>query len=229
MKNRIISVIYFSIGIFFIIVENNPDFLLPFILKALIIPVLAILFMTNLHPAGNRLHLLMLFGLFFSWAGDVLLELPKETADLFIPGLACFLLAHAMYLSVFFLTPGGNFIFQRGVFFFIPLLLYGVGIVYYLYDGLGNTQLPVILYTVVILTMLAGAINRLKKVNASSFWLALAGAVLFLLSDSALAVNKFGHHFTGSSIVIMLTYVLAQYLIVTGYISQFRVIKAFKQ
>ena len=83
-------------------------------------------------------------------------------------------------------------------------------------------MIPVIIYTVVILAMLTGAINRLKKVIALSYWLVLSGAILFLISDSALAINKFGHPFPGSSVLIMTTYLLAQYLIITGYIRQFR-------
>jgi len=162
----------------------------------------------------------MLTGLFFCWAGDVLLEVPTQYADLFVPGLGCFLLGHVMYLLVFFLTPGGNFILRKGSIFLAPVLLYGVLLVCWLYDGLGDMKLPVIAYAVVILTMLAGAINRKEKVNSISYILVLAGAILFVLSDSAIAINKFGHNFTGSSIVVMTTYLAAQYLIVTGYIKQ---------
>jgi uncharacterized membrane protein YhhN len=109
-----------------------------------------------------------------------------------------------------------------GIWFLLPLLLYGAGVIYYLQRDLGEMLMPVTLYTFVILVMVTGAINRLKKVNSTSFWLVLTGAILFLISDSALAINKFGHPFGGSSIVIMSTYLLAQYLIITGYIRQFR-------
>ena len=83
-------------------------------------------------------------------------------------------------------------------------------------------RLPVIIYAAVILTMLSGAINRIEKVNRKSYYLVLAGAVLFVISDSSIAINKFSHQFESSGIVIMSTYIVAQYLIVAGYISQFR-------
>jgi uncharacterized membrane protein YhhN len=220
MKNTLISLLYFLTGILFLIFKQYPSFLAAFILKTLIIPVLMVLFLTNLRTAENLLNKLILAGLIFSWAGDVLLEVPEGAAGLFIPGLVCFLLAHIMYLSVFFLTSGENFILRRGIFFIVPLVIYGTGLVYYLYNGLGDMRMPVILYTAVILTMLAGAINRLKKVNRASYWLVLAGAILFVVSDSAIAVDKFWHHFSGSEIMVMLTYISAQYLIVTGYIRQ---------
>jgi uncharacterized membrane protein YhhN len=70
--------------------------------------------------------------------------------------------------------------------------------------------------------MLTGAINRLEKVNRASYYLVLTGAILFVISDSAIAVNKFSHHFESSGIVIMSAYIIAQFLIITGYIKEFR-------
>jgi len=74
MKNLIISVIYFFIGLICIILLNQSAFWTGFIAKALIIPLLMILFLMNINPRENRLHRLMFAGLFFSWAGDVVLE-----------------------------------------------------------------------------------------------------------------------------------------------------------
>lgn len=221
MKNTVTTIFYFLTGALFLLIENSVSFVPAFILKALMVPMLVILFLFNLKPVANRLHMLMLAGLLFCWAGDVLLEVPKEYADLFLPGLGCFLLGHIMYLLTFILTPGGNYIFRKGPIFVLPVILYGACLVYYLFDGLGDMRLPVIAYAVVILTMLTGAINRRNKVNSASYWLVLAGAILFVLSDSAIAINKFGHNFIGSSIVVMTTYLAAQYLIVTGYIRQY--------
>jgi uncharacterized membrane protein YhhN len=220
VNNKIIPFLFFLTGILFLLFENSPSFVPAFILKMLMIPLLVILFLLNLKPAGNRLHMLILAGLLFCWAGDILLEVPGQYADLFVPGLGCFLLGHVMYLLVFFLTPGENFLFRKGSFFLVPVVLYGALLVWWLYNGLGNMRIPVIAYAVVILTMLAGAINRKEKVNSISYFLVLTGAILFVISDSAIAINKFGHHFTGSSIVVMTTYLAAQYLIVTGYLRQ---------
>jgi uncharacterized membrane protein YhhN len=61
----------------------------------------------------------------------------------------------------------------------------------------------------------------LKSTLPTAFYF-LTGAILFVLSDSAIAINKFGHNFSGFSIVVMTTYLAAQYLIVTGYIRQYR-------
>lgn len=222
MKNSAISIVYFIIGLISIILLDQPVFLPGFISKALIIPLLVILFLVNLNPGKNRLHSLMLAGLFFSWAGDVVLEFSNNNGNMFIVGLVCFLLAHIMYFTVFLLTPGKNSIMTNRIWLLIPVIIYGLVLVFYLYADLAEMRLPVIIYAAVILTMLSGAINRIEKVNRKSYYLVLAGAVLFVISDSSIAINKFSHQFESSGIVIMSTYIVAQYLIVAGYISQFR-------
>jgi uncharacterized membrane protein YhhN len=222
MKNSAISILYFFIGLISIILLNQPSFLPGFISKALIIPVLVILFLANLNPGKNRLHVLMFSGLFFSWAGDVVLEFSNNNGNMFLIGLVCFLVAHIMYFTVFLLTPGKNSILTNRIWLLIPVMIYGLALVFYLYDDLAEMRLPVIIYASVILTMLSGAINRIEKVNRKSYYLVLAGAVLFVISDSSIAINKFSHQFESSGIVIMSTYIVAQYLIVAGYISQFR-------
>lgn len=113
MRTLVVSIIFFVIGILFLLTGNYPSFPASLILKTLMIPVLAVIFIANLKPGDNFLHKLMLAGLFFSWAGDVLLEIPKERADLFIPGLISFLLAHVMYLTTFFMTRGGKLYYQK--------------------------------------------------------------------------------------------------------------------
>ena len=222
MKYSLISIVYFTVGLICIILLDQSVFWPGFVAKALIIPVLMILFFVNINPFTGRLHIFMIAGLLFSWAGDVVLELSKNNDSLFIVGLACFLLAHIMYLTVFFLTPGKNSILNNRIYLLIPVLIYGIVLLSCLYADLAGMRLPVILYTIVILSMLAGALNRIEKVKKVSFYLVLAGAILFVISDSVIAFNKFVHQFDSSGIVIMSTYVIAQYLIVVGYIIQFK-------
>ena len=222
MKYSLISIVYFTVGLICIILLDQSVFWPGFVAKALIIPVLMILFFVNINPFTGRLHIFMIAGLLFSWAGDVVLELSKNNDNLFIVGLACFLLAHIMYLTVFFLTPGKNSILNNRIYLLIPVLIYGIVLLSCLYADLAGMRLPVILYTIVILFMLAGALNRIEKVKKVSFYLVLAGAIMFVISDSVIAFNKFVHQFDSSGIVIMSTYVIAQYLIVAGYIIQFK-------
>jgi uncharacterized membrane protein YhhN len=178
--------------------------------------MLIIIFILNFRKSFNKLSALILAGLILSWAGDVTLDFS------FIPGLACFLLAQIMYLTAFFMIPGENVISRSGLFLLIPIILFGAGLVYYLYDDLGEMKLPVIIYAFVILTMLAAALNRFRKVNIISFRLVFIGALLFVISDSAIAVNKFSHPIRTSTLIIMSTYITAQFLITLGFIRQYK-------
>lgn len=220
-RTKIISIVYFITGILCIFLEDQASFFPGLVVKSLIIPVLMILLAVNLKPLKHFLFRMMLAGLFFSWAGDVILEFSQRNGSLFVPGLVSFLLAHAMYLTVFLKTPGKNSILKNRVWLLIPVLLFGALLVKYLYAGLGDMKVPVILYAIVILSMLTAAINRIEKVNSASFYMVLSGAILFVISDSAIAVNKFGHRFELAGVVIMSTYIVAQFLIITGYIKQF--------
>lgn len=212
ITTRILTVIYVIAGLSYILLGDDTAIMARHIIKGCLIPLLIIIFIIYFRHNLKGINLIMLSGLTFSWAGDVAIDFA------FIPGLACFLAAQAMYLTTFFLTPGKNVIFHEKPYLIIPVLLAGVTLIYFLYDDLGDMKLPVIIYAVVILTMLASAINRLMKVNRVSYYLVLAGAILFVLSDSALAINKFTCDFNYSGPVIMSTYLAGQYLIVTGYI-----------
>jgi uncharacterized membrane protein YhhN len=208
-------------GTAFIIIQKHTSFGAGLLIKALILPFLMLLFLQNLKLSGNLLNRLMFTGLIFSWAGDVILELSKVNANMFVAGLLCFLMAHIMYFTVFITTPGKNSVLSNHLWFLLPVIIYGIALVIYLYGDLAGMKVPVIIYAIVILSMLSGAINRKEKVNRRSYWLVLAGAILFVISDTAIAVNRFSLPFESSGIVIMSTYILAQYLIVTGYINQF--------
>jgi uncharacterized membrane protein YhhN len=223
MKNSILKVLYFLTGLLSIIFLQQPSFFPGFLFKALIIPLLLIIFLINIHDFSNRLHRVFFAGLFFSWAGDVLLEFTAKNEMFFMLGLGCFLITHIMYIVVFLTTPGKNTITIKRIYLLIPVLVYGAFLVIYLYPHLGELRIPVIIYSMVILSMLSVVINSKDKLSQISFYRILGGAVLFVISDSAIAVNKFGQNFQYSDILIMSTYILAQYLILTGYLSQYKV------
>ncbi len=62
------------------------------------------------------------------------------------------------------------------------------------------------------------ALKRSGRVGDSSFKLVFAGSLLFLLSDSMIAFNKFHSDIPMAGFLIMLTYIAAQYLIMRGLI-----------
>ena len=76
--------------------------------------------------------------------------------------------------------------------------------------------IPVIVYMLAILSMSTSAFLRKDKVNILSYGLVFLGAIFFMISDSILALNKFHQPIPWSNISIMVTYAMAQYLIVIG-------------
>jgi len=228
MKTLILSVLYFLTGIAFMLLQYVPGSMPEFVMKILMMPMLILIFTFNLKVGRVTTHWLLFFALIFAWAGDVLLEMPNaftlapQGAFFFMAGLGCFLITQLLYVILFSIVPARNQPWHKFWLFCLPVILYGAGLLWYMVDDLGAMRLPVFFYTVVILSMLIASINRYKKVIDISYYLVLTGAILFVLSDSMLAVNKFSLPFKGASPLIMTTYLAGQYLIVTGYIRQYR-------
>jgi uncharacterized membrane protein YhhN len=145
-------------------------------------------------------------GLVFSLAGDIFLMLP---ADRFIAGLVSFLLAHLFYIAAF--TFEGTR--APGLLTSIPFLIYGALMLSILLPHLGGMKAPVTIYMLVISLMAGQALNRWLGGAEQGSALALAGALLFVVSDSLLAMNRFKRPFQNAQLYIMSTYFMAQWLI----------------
>jgi uncharacterized membrane protein YhhN len=117
-----------------------------------------------------------------SLCGDILLDLPVE--DLFVFGLAAFLIAHLFYIVLFFRHAKNPSGFEKGM---MAGLVFFAGAMIWLFRGINPALYgPVVAYIVVIIAMSIGALlvpgrNRLL----------FCGALLFVGSDLVLAVNKF--------------------------------------
>jgi len=64
--------------------------------------------------------------------------------------------------------------------------------------------------------MVFTAYLRRGRTSTHSYWLVLIGALLFMASDSILAINLFGEGFDFDRPLIMVTYIGGQGLIVVG-------------
>jgi len=221
MNFRIHTILYFATGIAFIALETIGVAWISIAVKSLIIPLLIWLYLRFVRGHWNRFHSMIIIALIFSWIGDITLQLTQFQESFFLVGLGSFLITQLIYMVAFFITPGKNTLFFRKIYLLIPVALYGWGILWLLSAGLGDMKLPVTVYTVVILSMLLAAVNREKKVNRQSFLLVLAGAILFVLSDSMIAINKFSQPFELARIAILSSYFTAQYLIALGCARQF--------
>jgi uncharacterized membrane protein YhhN len=191
---------------------------LRFLTKPLLMPVLAfVVYFNTKHP--KRFYIIA--GLLFSFLGDSFLLLEDKYPLFFIFVLTSFLITHILYI-IFFTGIKQNQTSLVKKHPYLPLLvaLYGAGLIYLLYSSLGALKVPVILYAVIICGMLLSSIHVYKSVGTAAGTQYIMGALLFVVSDSLLAVNKFYQSFPSAGLFIMLTYCAAQYFIARGFISQ---------
>ncbi len=221
MNFRVHSLLYFGTGITFIVLETFHVIYPGILIKALIIPVLIWLYLRFTRGENMRFHRIIISALVFSWIGDVTLQLTQFNESFFMVGLGSFLIAQLLYVIAFFSTKGPNVLFFRKIYLVLPPVLFGVFILWLLSEGLGDMKLPVTVYTIVILTMVIAAINRKGKVNPQSYLLVLLGAIIFVISDAMIAINKFTQPFELARVAIMSAYITAQYLIVMGCVRQY--------
>ncbi|WP_026898397.1 lysoplasmalogenase [Daejeonella oryzae] len=165
---------------------------------------------------------LIFAGLIFSFLGDCALLFANRAAIFFLAGLVSFLIAHIFY-SVAFYRDFKNDPMASKKFGHVMLFVLGIfSLSYYTYirPYLGDLKLPVMVYIFIISMMAILAAYRYKRVNLLSFRLIITGAVFFIISDSALAYNKFVSPYPFAGVIIMGTYMIAQYLITIGSIER---------
>ncbi|MBL4660197.1 MAG: lysoplasmalogenase [Alcanivoracaceae bacterium] len=206
---------------------NNSPYLI-FAIKPLLMPSLIV--WAFLFAAENKLvfNRILILALIFSLFGDVSLMLLVINPDIFIIGLACFLIAHIIYIVLFIKIPAKQkSILRYKPYLLLPYILYGALLILFLYQqnhpDFIKLQAAIIMYAIVILTMLIAAVSLYGSISLQSYKLITVGALLFILSDSTIALSKFSHLFEQKEylarIIIMALYGTAQFLIVKGYIS----------
>lgn len=159
----------------------------------------------------TKLSILVLLALVGSWFGDIFLMLQGSNSLFFIFGLGSFLLAHVAYILAF--KKFDNVLTSSGILVTSILFIsYSLMLSYILWSGLGEMKIPVILYALVLTLM--GIFGVIKNVGVSNF--VVIGAVLFIVSDSMIAYDKFVEPFSSSRFLIMGTYISAQFLIIRG-------------
>ncbi|MFY0629331.1 MAG: lysoplasmalogenase [Flavobacteriaceae bacterium] len=188
--------------VYAILVENQ---VVEMIAKPLITTSLVIIYLLSV----KKPNFWYVSALFFAFWGDVLLMFPDK---FFVLGLASFLLAHVLYITI-----SSKFLAKvsipKIVSHSLPFLAILLVLLYIIYPNLGELLIPVIIYGVVISVF--GVVAFLVYTNEKStenLWLFL-GAIIFIVSDSVLAINKFYESSEVLGITIMVTYIIAQYLI----------------
>ena len=173
-------------------------------------PMLMITLFWYYYSNAKKLNKYFVLGLFFSFLGDILLLGAGEMY--FVFGLLFFLIAHVFYiiivLKIIQITKPKEFIIAS-----VPFLLLFLVLMNVLYAGLGSMKIPVIIYAMTI--SFFGIVSLILYLQAKTkiSLLLLVGVLTFIASDTILALNLFYKKQSFYPLLIMMTYVLAQYLI----------------
>jgi uncharacterized membrane protein YhhN len=160
-----------------------------------------------LDPVDDAGRTWFVIALACSLLGDVFLMLPDEET-FFVPGLGSFLLGHVAYLVGFVVMGINGVALAVGI---VAIALAVAALAPRVVAGARATDprlgVPVLAYVLVISAMVACAVG-------SVVGLAIAGAVLFYLSDLTIGWSRFVRDFPAARLVIITTYHVAQVLLV---------------
>ena len=180
--------------------------ILVYIFKPLIIFSLLFLYVFSL-PKRLKWYVMALELCFF---GDVFLMFSGEL--FFTAGLVSFLIAHVLFIKIV-ISRIKEVNFLKTISSAIPFLVFFSLLIFTLKDSLHEMLWPVIIYGLTIATF--GTVSLIDFLNTKSkkSLLMLSGAIIFMISDSLLAINKFYNPAHILEVIVMITYVLAQYFI----------------
>jgi uncharacterized membrane protein YhhN len=203
----LLSIIYLSC------ILVNSEILVFYLKPLLLLPLIVAAFISTNFT--NKF--ILAAALVFSWLGDILLLFVFKDAIYFILGLVAFLTAHIFYIVLFIKEikkVNGKIQFRNGL---VAIVVYLGTMLVVLIPHLDSLVIPVIIYAVVISTMLYMAyLLSSHWPKATSIYL-LTGAVSFILSDSILAFDKFYQPIPMSGLLIMATYLYAQWALVRSF------------
>lgn len=185
-----------------------------YITKPLLMPF--IIFYYSFTVGFFSIYLLLIIALLFGWLGDIFLMIEREE-KWFMLGLGSFLIGHIFYIILYALNIGNLFSFPLwGISLFIPQL----GIVLLFYIGIkgkmGDLAVPTSIYIITIFIMSVFALLLLAGLELTPFLFVYLGALLFMVSDGIIALNKFDSPIKKERVYVMMTYGLAQFFIATG-------------
>ncbi|WP_369765172.1 lysoplasmalogenase [Flavobacterium sp. WC2429] len=215
MKNNKLLIGYLGLSIVYLLLLLVDQESIAWFMKPLLLPFL-ILGVYFSGAFSSKKYLLA--ALTFSWFGDIILLFADRDELFFIVGLIAFLISHIIYILLFnkqlrYKNRKNKAVFWIGV---TTIIMYLIIMISILLPNLGDLTIPVFVYALVISTMLLFAFKGFLNWEEPGNWYILIGAIAFVTSDSILAFNKFYTPIVMSSFFIMITYLIAQYLIVVG-------------
>jgi uncharacterized membrane protein YhhN len=144
--------------------------------------------------------------------GDITLDIDRNRY--FMIGLIFFLIAHIFYIITFVTVFKFN---PKRLWFVVPILLYTV-ILTILFSSIAIEQrIPVLIYLCIISLM-----TIFSPFTPYKTGFVFTGALVFMLSDTIIAINKFFHPIPYSTFFNIGLYFIAQVLLVSSIVFYFK-------
>jgi len=219
---KALIIAYFLLAIIEIIGTHIGCLPLIFATKPLLMVTLFVWFyLQTKESANSKFRKYLLLSIVFAFGGDTFLMFLPFDEIFFLLGLGSFLIGQLFYVFAFsnsIVHSKKPFNKPLGIALLIIFLGYYGILMFSLYPYLEDFLIPVLVYGIAVCAMGVSAGWRLNKVSRQSFTLVFVGAMLFVLSDTIIAVNQFLYkgNLLNAQVFIMITYVLAQYLIAKG-------------
>lgn len=156
----------------------------------------------------------LILGMIAALLGDAFLLF--ETQEFFMIGMMAFLVMQICYTYRFSGDRRPDYLVVP----YIPIVfvLIALSTVWTMKHNLNSLFIPILVYSLAIALMASFAYWR--KSSIAGYGSVYMGAILFMISDFVLALNKFHVDIPKDRYIVMITYMLAQYMIITGLVRQ---------
>lgn len=209
MYNTFILIVFITVSILNIMFNYRNNLKGIYLTKPLIMPLLILYYIT----LTQNINFIIIGALIFGFLGDVFL---LDSKNHFTKGLLSFFCGHILYIVAFYL----NFTIKgvKGFYFafIIFYLFYALLLVKGLFPYLGSMKILGTMYMSTIMVMSFISLLMMLQSFTINTVLIFLGSIIFIISDSVLAFDTFKEKYAYSGVIIMSTYITAQFLIIVG-------------
>ncbi len=224
MKNLVLHLLFFIIVAGDLVGEYLQNSQINHVFKPFIMIWIGVYFLIYSKNIDRKIVQMGVLAFTFSWIGDLCMMFSGEFL-FFVAAIIAFLAAQLFYIFLFLRTihlSGKRPYLKKNPFWLLAYLAYGIIMYILFFPHLSDVlRVAVFIYIGAILTMSATALNRYGNGHPVSFTLVFAGSLLFVVSDSVIAVNRFLLAVPFEGLLVMTTYIGAQYLIMRGLLMQY--------
>jgi uncharacterized membrane protein YhhN len=216
-QTKIAGIIFLLLSIADVVCLALGDEATPMYIKPFLMPSLAAAALMQLLPENKgRMPILLAIGLTFHTAGDILLMFDGFTC--FAAGLGSFLIGHFFYLAILLSGMGGLKGWKEILCLLVPMVLAPVLVMLFGVEWPFSAVVTVYAFTL----MIVAASGVLWALRGKAFAIRIiVGGIIFIISDSLIAIDSFaGIDFPFRHALVMLTYVTAEWLLVSGMVRE---------